>query len=81
MARYVVLRYFTHPTEKIEYITVGITCPMCGKITKLDLSLEKFNRYYNGNELISNIFTELDANQREALISGICPNCWDKLFS
>ena len=31
-------------------------------------------------ENIQIAFPDLTADQREILISGICPECWDKIF-
>ena len=35
---------------------------------------------WQGGELIQNALPELNADQRELLISGTCPTCWDEMF-
>ena len=61
-------------------VKVSVTCPFCGKESFLTLSANDFNAWQNG-ELVQNAFPYLDANERELLVSGICPDCWDKMFS
>jgi hypothetical protein len=35
---------------------------------------------WQGGELIQNALPELTADERELLISGTCPSCWDRMF-
>ena len=58
---------------------VAVPCRRCQKVTDLQVDLEKFVAWQQG-ELIQEAFPELDADQRELLISGICPKCWDEMF-
>ena len=61
-------------------VKVSVTCPFCGKESFLTLSANDFEAWQNG-ELVQNAFPYLDANERELLVSGICSECWDKMFS
>lgn len=61
-------------------ITVTAVCPMCGDVKFFSLPADGF-RAWQGGELIQRALPDLDANDRERLISGICPACWDKMFS
>ena len=58
---------------------VAVHCRRCLKETDLQVDLEKFVAWQQG-ELIQNALPELDADQRELLISGTCPTCWDEMF-
>lgn len=60
-------------------ITIYTTCPFCGKESCVSVNSEDFEAWQNG-ALIQNVMPYLSADEREALISGICPNCWDKMF-
>lgn len=61
-------------------IAVATTCPMCGDVKEFFLSEAGYEAWYNGCT-VQQAFPELDTNDRERLISGICPTCWDKMFS
>lgn len=60
-------------------ITVATTCPMCGDTAILSLPEAGYEAWQNG-AMIQNALPDLDADDRERLISGICPSCWDKMF-
>jgi hypothetical protein len=45
----------------------------------LDITLEQIERYNKG-ELIQNVFTNLSADEREFLMTGITPKEWDEIF-
>lgn len=55
------------------------TCPFCGKTNVLSLPLEGFLEWRAG-ALVQDAFPDLSADEREQLISGMCPNCWEKMF-
>ena len=59
--------------------TVAVPCRWCGSVTELHPSVEGFVAWQNG-ELIQRAMPELDADERELLISGTCPKCWDEMF-
>ena len=54
-------------------------CPMCGKTATFTVSEEALNAYHNG-ALVQNAFPEMSADDRERLISGMCPACWKSIF-
>lgn len=47
----------------------------------IPMSDDQYQRYVEGDELIQNIFPELDPDTREFLISGISAGEWDEAFS
>ena len=58
---------------------VKTTCPICHCDTYIQVDAEEYARWQAG-ELIQVAMPYLDADEREILISGICPNCWDDTF-
>jgi len=58
---------------------VAVPCRSCEEVTDLTVNIEGFIAW-RGGELIQTALPELDAYQRELLISGICPKCWEQMF-
>ena len=58
---------------------IGVHCPQCGRITELPITEERLLSW-DGKERIQNYFTELTPSQRELILTGICPKCWDEMF-
>ena len=58
-------------------------CVVCGKRhDPVILDAEKYYRWKVDGECIQDVFpdSEMTKDQREILISGTCPECWDVLF-
>ena len=55
-------------------------CPFCGKPHEVMVYEDDFDAWQNGDLLAQEAFPYLTASEREILISGICPQCWDKMF-
>ena len=58
-------------------------CPVCGgQMIGLfkDVLVPRFNAWQNGEGDLQDLLPELNENDREALISGTCPECWDAIF-
>ena len=62
-----------------EEITVATTCPFCGQTHEIDVNETDFVDWMDG-VLAQDAFPYLSADEREMLISGICPKCWDEMF-
>ena len=60
-------------------MTITTTCPFCGKIQFIRVHNEDFHDWENGVPA-QEAFPYLSEDDREALISGICPNCWDEMI-
>ncbi|MCH9846155.1 MAG: hypothetical protein K0U53_01430 [Betaproteobacteria bacterium] len=58
------------------WMVVTIPCPMCGYSTDVCVSRPSHNAWREGAP-IQQAMPYLDANEREALITGICAECWD----
>ncbi len=60
-------------------IRLEMTCPFCGATHTVDCREEQYNRYCNG-ELAQVAFDDLNATEREQIISHICPKCQSDIF-
>lgn len=60
---------------------VNTKCPSCGKVSTLEMTNEQYDKYISGEGYIQDIFSDWPASKREMLITGICPDCWNKMFS
>ena len=58
---------------------VDIDCPYCGKEYTITVPIKGFQKWKNGMS-IQHAMPELSAKDRESLISGICPKCWEETF-
>ena len=61
------------------YIEVKTVCPFCGAEHSIRVSDHDYEAWQDG-ELAQNAFPYLSADEREMLISGICPSCWEDSF-
>lgn len=55
-------------------------CSVTGKKYSVTVNKEKYIYWKTGNSYIQEIFPELNADQREFLISGTTPQEWSKMF-
>ena len=58
---------------------VPSTCPICYHTDYIEVVVEDYDRWTNG-ELIQKAMPYLSPDQREQLMTGICPCCWTKSF-
>ena len=55
--------------------------PFTGKIVTLDLDItEKQMQAYRDGALVQNAFPNLNADEREFIITGLIPGEWDKML-
>lgn len=54
-------------------------CPICGKSYTVIVPHEGFIKCRNGGR-IQDCLPSLSNGDREALMTGICGDCWDKLY-
>lgn len=57
-----------------------VKCPICNDKKTFDLDSEKYENW-NGGELIQNVWPEMSPDDRERLITGYCPKCWQQFIS
>ena len=60
-------------------ITITNRCPFCGQTHEVEVDYRSFINWQCG-ELAQNAFPHLTAEEREQLISGICPDCQRDIF-
>ena len=64
----------------METIRIETRCPFCGQTHEVEV----YENDYRGWELLGmpaqRAFPYLSADDREMLISGICPECWARTF-
>lgn len=62
---------------------IGVSCPGCRDITEVPITQADF-QHWNQNKsrlpLIQNHFPNLSADEREAVQTGICRVCWEKMW-
>ena len=66
---------------KVNYkeVCVVTRCPICGHGNFIDVNENDYLDWDDGvNAAVA--FPYLTASEREMLISGICPTCWDAMF-
>ena len=66
---------------KVNYkeVCVVTRCPICGRGNEVEVNEMDYLDWQDG-VLAQVAFPYLSANEREALISGICPTCWENMF-
>jgi hypothetical protein len=61
------------------YTDVTGPCYQCGKPQTVQVKIADLARFRDG-DFAQNCFPHLPPAEREFLISGICGECWDKMF-
>ena len=66
---------------KVNYkeVCVITRCHFCGRGNEVEVNEYDYWDWDDG-ELVQVAFPYLSAEEREMLISGICPTCWNKTF-
>ena len=62
---------------------VRTRCPICENEHVLKLTPNQYERYLNyknGHGHIQDLLPEISADDRERLITGICPVCWHQIM-
>ena len=63
--------------EKV-YVHTGM-CPWCTKTGGVLVPIQGYEQWRQG-ELIQQAMPEVSPGDRERLISGTCPSCWDRVM-
>ena len=61
-------------------MTVKVACAKCQQVHEIKVDIRKFNKWKKGEGNIQDIFPEMKPEEREMLISQICPKCWNEMF-
>ena len=63
-------------------ISVKVKCPLCNKDYTVDnIPRSGFFEWKKGGKRIQDALPTLSADDREALITGVCKTCWDNMFA
>jgi len=54
-------------------------CPVCGLRSEMTIPAGSLARWRAG-EYVQDVFPDMHADDRELLVSGTHPACWDSLF-
>lgn len=67
----------------MDKVDISIQCKICLKYHTIKVNHMKYTNYRLGRipGLIQNIFPENTPEERELILSNICPACWDRMFS
>ena len=65
----------------IDPITLVSTCPLCGHVSEITVEMDDYLEWVFNDKPVVTIFPYLSANEREILISGICPSCWEVIYA
>lgn len=57
-----------------------VRCVRCDKPVHMVALIDSLDEYVNGDKSIQECFPDEPADWREMLITGICPECWNKIF-
>lgn len=59
---------------------VEVTCVNCHTKHTITVPVAGYKRWATGHAKIQDALPMLSEDERELLMSNICPHCWDKLF-
>jgi hypothetical protein len=51
-------------------------CIRCGEEQKVEVPEEGYLRWTRGQDTIENAMPQVSADDREILLSAMCPHCW-----
>jgi len=57
------------------------TCPQCKQNNAILVNNIDFSLWKNQSRHVQDVFTWLTSEEREILITGIHPKCWNEMFS
>lgn len=60
-------------------VTIITRCPFCGRANEVEVNEADYLDWQDG-VLVQDAFPYLSADEREMLVSGICPTCWESTF-
>ena len=63
-----------------QKLSITVPCPCCGKEQVVTVDVNRYEAWRRGELMIQHALPDLTPDQREILMSGICPDCWDMMF-
>lgn len=61
-------------------IIISTSCPFCGEEHEIFVNEQDYCTWIDGELALRDAFPYLSAEEREMLMSGICPTCWDSMW-
>lgn len=61
-------------------LEVTLNCKICTATHIIEVPVSGYLKWQQRRAAIQDALPTLSAEDREMLMSGICPACWDKLF-
>lgn len=74
-----ILKFVPKDFDESQAIVVERTCTLCHKTYRVMLDSSKHARWQAGS-YVQTVWPELKPDQREIIINGTHPECFDKLF-
>ena len=66
--------------DNSDSLQLYVKCKHCGQIYTINVHLNDLEAWQNGDKLVQEAFPYLTAEERELLLTRICPACWDNMF-
>ena len=64
----------------MEKVRIETRCPFCGQTHEVEVYEADYMAWEFGDIKAQDAFPYLSVADRERLISGICPECWEETF-
>lgn len=64
----------------VEEFEISVRCPICGEYHSVFVEKADYWKWIKNNLHVQGVFPYLSAEEREILISGTCPDCWNRMF-
>ena len=71
---------FTTEHEKALF-AITKQCAWCGEHIVINMTYRQHEAYVNRTAYVQDIFPHVSKAEREMLISGTHPHCWDEMFA
>lgn len=66
--------------DNTKVLVIIFPCVVCNKSSEVELDREQYEQWQSGMH-VQAAFPEMSAEDREILISGTHPECWDILWA
>ena len=63
-----------------HFMHILTRCPLCGRKATISVPSDDWIRFKFKGVHAQDAFPYLDADRREQLITGTCPECWSEMF-
>lgn len=63
----------------MSIVVIDRHCLLCGRPSSVEVPAHQYEEYQRGSK-VQHAFPDIPADQREVIISGVHPRCFDKAF-